>query len=186
MAQYLTIARPYAKAIFKQSVATPGMQPAWSQVLQMLALLIKDQQMMGVIQDPSSSDETVHAFILSCVTETLSDAVTTLGEQLVNFLRLLIIDKRLVVLADINCQYQQLLAEQQHLIEVNVSSAFELSEQQTQQLQHALEKRFASKVSLKTAIDPTVMGGLLIRTGNWVLDGSVQGKINRLYQALVE
>ena len=98
---------------------------------------------------------------------------------------LLLEEKRLSSVNDINKLYHNLLAEYKKVIEVTVYSAMPLNEAQQATFYKSLEKRFASKVSIEFQEDPLLIGGALVRSGSWVLDGSIRGKVARLDEILM-
>ena len=80
--------------------------------------------------------------------------------------------------------YVVLKAEYEKEATVEVVSATVLSDVQQQKLIAALSQRLARNVKLNCSVDPTVVGGMLIKAGDMVIDGSVRGKLDRLATAL--
>jgi len=80
--------------------------------------------------------------------------------------------------------YLALKAEYDKETTVDVVSATVLSPAQQDKLIAALSQRLARKVKLNCSVDPTVVGGMLIKAGDLVIDGSVRGKLDRLATAL--
>ena len=65
-----------------------------------------------------------------------------------------------------------------------MSAPFELTEEQQQKLAQALSTRLERKVSLETSLDKSLIGGVVVRTGDMVIDASVRGKLTKLAEAL--
>lgn len=89
-----------------------------------------------------------------------------------------------MLLPEIKALYEVYRAEQEKILEVDVVSYSELTPAQQQRLSESLSQRLSRKVSLKVSIDPSLLGGALIRAGDLVIDGSVRGKLNMLGTSL--
>lgn len=89
-----------------------------------------------------------------------------------------------MLLPEIEALYEVYRAEQEKILEVDVVSYSELTPAQQQRLSESLSQRLSRKVSLKISIDPSLLGGALIRAGDLVIDGSVRGKLNMLGTSL--
>ncbi|MCB1827974.1 MAG: F0F1 ATP synthase subunit delta [Coxiellaceae bacterium] len=183
MANHRTIARPYAVALFKQAKADDRLEQ-WSFVLQGLSLITTDPRMQALYGNPKVTNKVMIELVYDTLLDAAHDAATGLSDKLKNFLSLLMEEKRLSVSTDIDALYHQLLADYKNVVEIEVISAMTLSEAQQQAFYKAMEKRFASKVSIAFQEDESLIGGALVRSGNWVLDGSIRGKVSRLDDAL--
>ena len=93
-------------------------------------------------------------------------------------------NKRLLALPAVFEAFLLLKAEFEKEATVDVVSATELNASQQQKLIAALSQRLARNVKLNCSVDPTVVGGMLIKAGDMVIDGSVRGKLDRLATAL--
>lgn len=91
---------------------------------------------------------------------------------------------RLRVLPDVLEQFEHLRALSEATAEVEVTSATELSNEQLAKITAAMEKRLSRKVKLNCKIDKSVMAGVIIRSGDMVIDGSVRGRLERLADVL--
>jgi F-type H+-transporting ATPase subunit delta len=98
--------------------------------------------------------------------------------------RLLAQNKRLDVLPEITAQYEMLRAQYENELDVQVTSAVSLSESQRTKLAEALKTRFKRDVRMTTAVDPNLLGGAVIRAGDLVIDGSINGRLQRLASEL--
>lgn len=184
MARNLTAARPYAKAIFSDA-NQDGAAESWSPVLQVLAAAASESKVNALLNDPKISHDKWHGFFLSICEQIVPKEVKRLKDKLNNFLLLLVENKRLTLLPDIDLLFHQLLSEQQGITEIEATSAFPLSKSQCTVLKKALEKRLNSKVELNTKTDETLIGGVLVRSRNWVLDASIKGQLTRFKQTLL-
>jgi F-type H+-transporting ATPase subunit delta len=93
-------------------------------------------------------------------------------------------NKRLQLLPEISKQYEMLRAQAEKSLEVEVISAFALEESERQRLVETLKKRFEREIQLTSRVDEQLMGGMVIRAGDTVIDGSVRGKLEKLAETL--
>jgi F-type H+-transporting ATPase subunit delta len=111
-----------------------------------------------------------------------------LGEDLtvnaVNFIGALAKNKRLLLLPQISEQFQALKAQQEQTVDVEVTSAFELSEAEAAQLAQALSTKLSREVNLSSTVDASLLGGVVVRAGDTVIDGSVRSKLAQLADAM--
>lgn len=174
MSDSTTIARPYAKAIFEYALAENKLAE-WSTHLTMLAQTVLNHDAAQFIENPAST-VAQHIDLL----QSIINAESTKNESINNLIALLATNKRLMLLPEIYAHYEALRAEQEKTLDVEVSSFSALSETQKEQLIESLSRRLQRKVALKINIDPTLLGGAVIRAGDLVIDGSVRGKLNKL------
>ncbi|KGP63766.1 ATP synthase F0F1 subunit delta [Legionella norrlandica] len=174
MSDSTTIARPYAKAIFEYALAENKLKE-WSNYLTILAEAVLAPQASQFIANPASTAEQQIELLT-----TICNSKFQNNEALNNLIKLLTINKRLMLLPEIKALYEVHKAEQEKILEVDVVSYSELTSTQQQRLSESLSKKLSRKVSLKISIDPSLLGGALIRAGDLVIDGSVRGKLNML------
>lgn len=182
MALQLTLARPYAKAIFSDAKETHQLE-IWSAVLNAFSKIIKNNQIARLIINSQISKEDIKELLLHLM-QTIQVESDSLKEKIDRFLQLLIHEKRLTTLPDIDFLYHQLLNNYYGLIEAEVICAFPLSTKHREQIKNKLKKRFNSKVKLRVTKDKALLGGAIVRADNWVIDGSVKGKLTRLAENL--
>lgn len=178
MSDSTTIARPYAKAIFEHALAENKLSQ-WSDYLTILAESVSTPEISQFIANPASTDEQQIELLIAVCGTKLKES-----DSLNNLIKLLAINKRLMLLPEIKALYEVHRAEQEKILEVDVVSYSELTSAQQKRLSESLSQRLARKVSLKISIDPTLLGGALIRAGDLVIDGSVRGKLNMLSTSL--
>ena len=167
-----TIARPYAGAIFDLA-DEKGAFDQWSEMLELLSAVVVDPAMAEIISNPNLGQENTEQLI----TDVVGDKLSNEGQNLV---KLLIENKRLQVLPEITLLFNQLKSEKEGTLEIEIVSAFDIDEAQQQKLADALKSKLGKEVKLETEKDPTLMGGVKIRAGDLVIDGSVKHKIARL------
>jgi F-type H+-transporting ATPase subunit delta len=177
MAEAITIARPYANAVF--AIAhEKGELKAWSELLATLSLCVADPKMQSIITSPAVSDEQVITLLADIAGELLS-------EDGRNFLALLAENNRLMILADIAVIFEELRAEAEKTMVADVISSRALTPEQEQKIAAALKARFGREVTLNNSVDESLLGGAIIRAGDLIIDGSALGKLNRLEKAII-
>lgn len=176
MSQLTTMARPYAKAAFETAVSNDSLN-AWSSMLGLLAALTQEPRVAAYLAAPSHSAEQQ----ARTLTE-LCDSELDAGGR--NFVDLLARNKRVTLLPEIARMFEELKAERERVVDVEVVSAFDMSEEAQQKLAGALKRRLQRDVKLNTSVDRSLIGGLVVRAGDLVIDGSVRGKLNKLTETM--
>ena len=176
MADTGELARPYAMAAFQQA-KEEGRLSEWSDMLETLTLITKDPTMGGLIVNPKVNKEQLVALIIDVAGERLSST----GQNLV---RVLAEYGRLGLVADIERIFNEERSRQEGRSEVTVISAFELSPEQEQKISNAMRERLGTEVSLSVEIDNALIGGVMIRAGDLLIDASLRGRLTQLGQTL--
>ena len=172
MAELSTIARPYAKAAFEYARDSKQLSQ-WAEQLATASAVAADKRLQAALNDPALTAER-QASILSDV---CGDA---LGVQTRNFIAVLAANKRLSLLPEIFLLFTQYKANQEKSVDVEVVSAFDLDEVTRNRLAEVLGKKLERQVKVSTTTDKNLLGGVLIRAGDLVIDGSVRGRLNKL------
>lgn len=175
MSDLTNIARPYAKAAFDYALEQNTLD-AWLQMLVFAAEVAKNQQVATILRTNGTADKQADLFIQVC------------GEQLNehgrNFVKVMAENHRLLALPEVLAAFLEHKAAYEREVTVDVTSATTLSAAQQDKLIAALSQRLARKVKLNCSVNPEVVGGMLIKAGDMVIDGSVRGKLDRLATAL--
>ena len=174
MSQSLTIARPYARAVF--SIAREhGRLAAWSDGLGFAAHAVNEPAVQAVLGDPRLDPQSLVDVLLPP-----GDADALFRE----FLSVLADNRRFAVLPEIAGQFDLLRAEDEQVVKATITSASPLDAAELAKLSDALVKRFGRAVDVSTAVDASLIGGAVIDAGNVVIDGSLRTKLARLGAAL--
>jgi F-type H+-transporting ATPase subunit delta len=176
MAETSTVARPYAKAAFEYARDHEVLE-AWSEMLAKLGLVVAERDAQKLIASPKLT----HTRKVELITE-LADISVDEGAR--RFLELLGEKGRLTALGAIAEQFERLRAEYEKRVDVTVVTAFALDTKQQNKLAGALKKRLNREISITTQVDPKLLGGVILRAGDTVIDGSVRGRLNRLSETL--
>lgn len=175
MSEFITVARPYAKAAFDFAVEHQSVE-RWQQMLAFTAVVTRNEQMAELLSGAVAPETLSNTFIAVCGDE--------LDEHGQNFIRVMAENGRLLVLPAVLQQFIELRATLESTVEVDVLSSSALSDTQQAKIVAAMEKRLSRKVKLNCKIDKSVLGGVIIRAGDLVIDGSVRGRLERLADVL--
>ena len=175
MSELTTVARPYAKAAFDFAVEKNAVAQ-WQEMLFFASEVAANESMKNVLSSAMAAGSLAELFINVC------------GEQLdengQNLIKVLAENKRVPALPAILTLFNALKAEYDKEIEVEVTSATELTAKQQADLSSSLEKRLARKVKLHCDVDASLVAGMVIKAGDTVIDGSIKSKLSRLSDAL--
>ncbi|QIQ20714.1 F0F1 ATP synthase subunit delta [Zophobihabitans entericus] len=180
MSEFITIARPYAKAAFDFAVERErtdnNSMEHWQQMLTLSAQVSSDSQMMAILTSDMKPEALAKLFISVC-----GDALDEYGQ---NFIKIMAENKRLSLLSDVQALFIQYCAERNAIADVDVVSATELTPEQRDKITTAVEKRLSRKVKLNCKIDKSIISGFIIRAGDMVIDSSIKGRLERLTDVL--
>jgi F-type H+-transporting ATPase subunit delta len=176
MAELVTIARPYAQAVFDLAKDS-GQLVRWSETLRLMTEVMSNDRVQLALANPSFTKDDIERFLLGICGEEL-DGVAR------NLLVILVRNDRLSVVPHILELYEQLREEYENIVEASVDSAFALSDEQLARLVARLERRTGRKVQATVAIAPELIGGVTVKIGDDVWDASVRGQLNNMATAL--
>ena len=172
MAERATIARPYAKAAF-QYAQDAGAFADWSQGLKAAADIVADPRVAALTKSPQTTQDD----LVSIISDVAGDKLKP-GMQ--NFVRVLAENHRLLLLPEISAHYEELRADVENTVDVEVVSAVALNGAQADKLSQALSTRLKRQVRMQNSVDATLLGGAVVRAGDLVIDGSLKGRLQRL------
>lgn len=176
MTESSNIARPYAQAVFELAKES-GRFDDWSRYLALLSEIAENSDFAPLVSDPRINRDQV----LNVVLEIAGDG---LDDQAKNFARILSHYRRLSALPLITSQYESLRAEDEGVIEAELEVPYELDEDQQARLADALQTRLGRKVRLSSQINENLIGGAVVRAGDWVIDGSIRAQLKKLSSSL--
>lgn len=171
-----TIARPYAEAVFAYADEAGNLE-LWSEMLSFLAAVVVDPAVAPVIGNPLVDRQSLSELLL----EIAGERVNTEGG---NLIRLLVRNSRLSLVPEIESLFEALKAEKERVLNVHVTSAFALKPAQEKLIADALKAKLGRDVTITSEKSADLIGGVHIRAGDLVIDGSVRGKLQQLANEL--
>ena len=172
MAENVTIARPYAQAILELA-REKNAYAGWSDMLGLMAAVAADADMTRLLDDPRLTENRIAGLLVDVCGDRIDDD----GR---NLIRVLAENRRVGVIAEIFSTYEKLRQEAEGAVEAELISAYPVTDAQREKISAALSRRLDRQVELTCTVDRDLLGGAIIRAGDLVIDGSVQGKLKRL------
>ncbi|MBX4181101.1 F0F1 ATP synthase subunit delta [Sodalis sp. CWE] len=166
-----TIARPYSKAVFDFAVEHRSVS-YWQEILTFCVMISRNERITKLLSGSFSHQKQAEIFIAIC-----GNNLDFAGK---NLIKIMSKNRRLIVLPNVLKQFISLRMEQEKIIEVEIISASSLREEQLVKIMTIMQHRFSSKVKLNCKIDPSIVAGVIIRTGDMVINSSVRGYLNCL------
>jgi len=176
MAEAVTIARPYAVAAFRLAKENNALA-AWSDMLGFAAAVAADAQMRAYIDDPKVASSDLERVFLSVCGDKLNAPGTNLVKLLVEY-------GRMSILPDVASAFEALKAEDEGVLEAEITAATQPSDAEVKVLVKKLQAKFGKKIEASVKVDPEIIGGIKIVVGDTVIDASVRGQLQELAYTL--
>jgi len=176
MQERLTIARPYAEAAFAIAREEDRIDD-WAQQLALLAAIVRDERMSAIIKDPRVPEARLLELLVAVSEDRLDAGVR-------RFVKVLIDADRLAVAPEIATVFERARAEAKGIAEVELVTAYEVSEEQEKRIEEAIRSRLGKPVDMSKRVDAALIGGAVIRVGDSVIDASVRGRLQELAGSL--
>jgi F-type H+-transporting ATPase subunit delta len=171
-----SVARRYAEAAF-QLAERDGNVEEWLSQLGVLAGAVGDEDLVRRLEDPKVP-----------VDERLEAVRAALGAtavpQLVNLVRLVLRRRRFETVSNVYREFRRLYNRRAGIVEAQATSAAELGADEISALRSRLEQMTGGRVELETQVDRSLLGGIQVRVGDLLIDGSVRGRLERLRNRL--
>ncbi|MEN9917546.1 MAG: synthase subunit delta [Pseudomonadota bacterium] len=177
MKHFTSIARPYARAAFASALDKKNVD-AWSALLKQAAKIINVKSMQDLLKNPSVDKMVAY----ECLLEFCKATIFPFGK---NFLKLIAVNRRLLILPEVEHLFERYKAEQAKEVTAYAISAVPLTKIEEQSLIKVLSERFQSHIKLDHHTNKDLIGGLVVRVGDLVIDGSIREKLKRLRAKLV-
>ncbi len=181
MAELSTIARPYAQALMdalKDRNAGAEEMAQALEAIEALALVARDPQTVSMIGDPKLSNAQLFDLITGVCGKLGSQAV-------LNLLRVIIENGRVEALPEIATQFRELKLLSEGVADAYIESAYPMGQSEIDSLLESLSKKFSGlKLHPVVSVNPELIGGVRIRVGDKLLDGSIRARLSEMKSAL--
>ena len=166
------IAQVYARSLFEVAEEAGKLDEVHEQLGQIADALADDRDLQVFFFSPYFSTQEK--------SEGLDKAVSDAEPILVNFLKLLIEKHRMPALLRIRRAYDALWEDYNKLLPVQITSAVELDDKTVKRVRDAIAEQTDRRIELKTHVDPEILGGIVLRVGNSILDASIRNRLEQL------
>ena len=176
MAEVITLARPYAEALFK--ITKESLAPSKEEI-DLLDVIFHDKNLLNFLANPTISKEEAENFVWSLLPQNFN-------ESLKRLICLLIENSKIAIFGEILSQYKALRNQENKILDAVIDSAFELTDQQKKSINATLERKFKKAFNISYVINKNLIGGMKITIGDNVIDGTVLHKLDSLRVAVVK
>jgi len=166
------LAQVYARSLFQAALENGKLDELREQLGQFADALEQNRELAVFFFSPYFSTTEKRQAL-----DTLLDGA---DELFVNFLSLLIENHRMPVIYRIRQEYERLWEEENKTLPVEITSAIALDAATTESLGRTIGERAGRKVTLAARVDPDILGGIIIRVGNSILDASIRNRLEQL------
>ena len=170
------VARTYARALFEAAKEAGRIAEVREQFDSLVEAIREVPELQAVIRNPEL-DPPQKADALAAI---MRDA----DELLRNFLRVVAQKGRAPMLEEIGREYNALVAAEERILNVELTTAFELSEEQASSIVEQIEQASGRRVEANRTVDPALIGGVVLKVGTLEVDSSVRGRLERLRREL--
>ena len=172
------IARVYAESLFEAAKEKGKLEAVREQLAQFADALDQNRELATFFFSPYFSTAEKRNAIRS--------AISGAEDELTNFLELLAENHRMPAIFRIRRELDHLVAEENRELEVNLTSAVELDPKISKRVGEEISKQTDRKVELTTDVDEDILGGLVLRVGNKVLDASIRTRLEKLRREIAK
>jgi F-type H+-transporting ATPase subunit delta len=172
MAEAITVARPYAVAAWRHADAE-GKADLWSEMLDFMADVVRNETMAKIVEDPRIDADQLSTLMLDICGGRLNETAES-------FLKLLVENGKLGLMPDIASVYASMKSEAGGAVDATLLAAFPVNAKFEQEISTAMKKRLNREVNFRTEEDKSLLGGVIIRVGDTVIDASVKGQLEAL------
>jgi F-type H+-transporting ATPase subunit delta len=173
------VAGRYASALFELANESSNVEGIENDLVNFQALLDESRDLVRLVRSPViAADDQAKA--LAAILDKAS-----IGGLTANFLKLVTANRRLFVIQDMIKVYRSLAAKARGEITAEVTSAFGLNDNQIAALKETLKASVGKDVTLQSRVDPSILGGLIVKVGSRMIDSSLKTKLQNMKTLLV-
>ncbi len=178
MSELTTAARPYARAVFEMAKDSDTLTD-WSESLSFMGAIAANKEVAALLETPKMARQAgADVFIQLCDNK--------LDDKAQNLVKTLAENNRIQLLPEISRLFEILKDDAEGSIEARVTTAKKLTKAEEKSIATALKKRLGREVKLKVSIDKALLGGAIIKAGDLVIDGSIQGRLKKMTIAMAD
>jgi F-type H+-transporting ATPase subunit delta len=175
-----TVAERYATALYELASEEGALGPVEADLNRFAALLDESEDLRRLVRSPVFAAEDQKRAVAAVLDK------AGLGGLVGNFIKVVAGNRRLFAVPDMIVAFRRRLARERGEVTAEVTSAEPLSDKHVADLKAALKASLGKDVSLETSVDPALIGGLVVRVGSRMIDGSLRTKLNSLKIAMKE
>jgi F-type H+-transporting ATPase subunit delta len=170
------VSRTYAQALFEAANETSRLDEVREDLGDFVASLRDVPELGAMLRNPQLDPATK--------AEALGEILAGSEELVRNFLRVVALRGRGAEIEEIAREFEALYAAEQQVLNVDLTTAFELSDKEAREIVSQIEKASGRTVEATRRVDAGLIGGIVLRAGSLRVDSSVRGRLNRLRQEL--
>jgi F-type H+-transporting ATPase subunit delta len=172
------LAQVYARALFEVALEQGKVDVLREQLAQLADAVAESRQLATFFFSPYFSPQEKK--------DALDRVLEGADPTFLNFIRVLIENHRMPVLFRVRDEYQRLWEEEQRLLPVEITSAVELDSKTAERLGRSIGERTGRRVQLASRVDPEIIGGIVLRVGNSILDASIRNRLEQLRRQVAQ
>jgi F-type H+-transporting ATPase subunit delta len=165
--------RIYARALFEAAKEENRLDDVRLQLTDLVAAIEQVPELRTVLENPEVEQQVKAQILVDVLGEDASEAAR-------NFVRLLAEKGRAAEVAPIVREFEALVAAEQQVLEVEVTTAYELSDDEFASIVRQIEQQSGRAVNATRTVDPSLIGGVVLQAGSMRIDSSVRGRLERL------
>ena len=172
------VARTYAKALFDAAKEQGRLDEVNGELQTFVATMREVPELQALLRNPQLEPP--------AKAEALAAILEGSDELLVNFLRVVAEKGRAPMIEEIAREHEALVAAEEQILKVELTTAFELSDEEAGSIVQQIEQASGRRVEAARSVDPDLVGGLLLKAGSLEVDSTVRGRLDRLRHELVQ
>ena len=177
MQDSLTLSRPYALAAFQYASEKNDVQ-SWSEALDKLGTVLRDEQMIALIRHPRIAEKDILEVLFAVLGEVLNEPKR-------NFAGVLLRANRMELAPYISELFEKSKLRSSDIEEVDLASAYPLTDGEREIIASTIRDRFGGSCDIRETVDESLIGGIVLKIGDSVLDLSLAGRLSKLYTELI-
>jgi F-type H+-transporting ATPase subunit delta len=172
------IARTYAKALYDAAQEQGRVEEVRRELASFVAALHEVPELDALLRNPQLNPPAKG--------EALQTVLAGADELVRNFMRLVAEKGRAPLIEEMAGEYEAIVAAEEEILNVEVTTAYELSDQEAEEIVKQIEEASGRRVEAERSVDPDLVGGLVLKAGSLEVDSSVRGRLNRLRRELAQ